>query len=106
MIWDDDYKMINHEAMEKIIKDKEGRGGTEPVQIVKGLHEIKFKGHLIILTDGEVKNIDKADALMIKYNMNFEKVTVHIVNTSPNISVCAPFTRNCPHEIILHSGNV
>ena len=48
--------------------------------------------------------MDEADRLIQELNMSFERVTVHIVNQNPNVSVCAPFTRNCPHEIFLHMG--
>ncbi|CAL6113701.1 Conserved_hypothetical protein [Hexamita inflata] len=104
VLWDDKFEFVDRAKIINVINSHQGRGGTYPTQIVKACEQINFSGELIILTDGDVSNVDEADQLIQQLGMNFTKVTVHIVNRNPNISVCAPFIRQCPHEIMLHKN--
>ncbi|CAL6024334.1 Conserved_hypothetical protein [Hexamita inflata] len=107
VLWDNNFEFVDRSKIIQVISQHQGRGSTEPSQIVNACNQINFSGELIILTDGEVGNVDKADKLIQQFGLTFTKVTVHIVNNNPNISVCAPFVRKCPHEIILYSnGNI
>ena len=103
-IWNSNYKNLTLNEIDKIIKEGFGEGGTKSSLIAEiGNLEKKnnFK-HLLITTDGKVSSseIDLSDKLMNKYNIKYEYVTTYIIGKNGNLSVGAPYCRNCPNITI------
>lgn len=104
--WDSSLEVVPREAFKKNSFPK-GRGGTSPSVIIPHLKQIDFAGHLILLTDGQVGNdeVDRTDNLIQSLGIQFERVTAHFVQIGGgqfNVAVSAPFSRNCPHEVLHH----
>ncbi|CAL5980845.1 Conserved_hypothetical protein [Hexamita inflata] len=103
LLWGDSYEFVDERQYEQIGQRKAGNGRTEPINIVQACIQMNFKGHLIIVTDGQVDDVDEVDLLIKNSGLTFERVTIHIISSNPNVSVGVPFTRNCPHEVYLHN---
>jgi hypothetical protein len=109
--WGSTYKNLNYDDTMEIIKKKKGNEGSESHLIAEILKKEKEKNnyfeHLVILTDGQVKEreIKKGDELMKAYNLKLSYVTVYIVDTgdflcSLDKSVGASYCRDCPNITI------
>ena len=104
--WDDRLIEVPREAFDRNEYPR-GGDGTAPSVLCPYICRTQFGGHLIILTDGEVGNseVDKLDRDMARLQIEFTRVTAHFVKIGRgtfNVAVTAPFTRNCPHDIIHH----
>ena len=58
-----------------------------------------YREHLLIVTDGEVGtySIDESSKILKENNINFKFVTTFIIGKNGNLSVGAPYCRNCPN---------
>ena len=106
LAWDDKVVEVPQAAFTNDSYPRAG-DGTCPSVICPYILRTQFAGHLIILTDGEVDNseVDKLDRDISRLHIAFTRVTAHFVKIGRgvfNVAVTAPFTRNCPHEIIHH----
>ena len=106
LAWDDKLIEVPRTAFADSSYPRAG-DGTCPSVICPYIISTQFAGHLIILTDGEVDNreVDKLDRDICRLQIAFTRVSAHFVKIGRgtfNVAVTAPFTRNCPHEIIHH----
>ncbi len=96
-IWDTDIKEITKQKLESLIKSRFGGGGTEPVFIAKSLVSNKINSDVIIFTDGDVtdSSVAKVDLIFSQSHWQIDNVECYIIgNSSANLSVTCPFTRN------------
>lgn len=94
---------MSKSEIDQWIKNKKGPEGTNSSLIAELANKCPtHREHLIIVTDGEVREdiIRKSDELMQKYNINFQFVSVYVVGKKGNLSVGAPFCRGCPNRTI------
>lgn len=111
LYFDSNAKFIKKEELEYIIENKKGGSGTEPNKIIKLIKDINFHGTLILLTDGQIDQIevDKMNKSLNGYV--FKEVEIWLVHTgttpqtAANESVSCPFTRYCPHTIVHRDRN-
>lgn len=104
--WDDKWDVVTRHELDAINAGMRGYGGTAPVKIAEAAAVLGFRGHLVILTDGEVSqgDVEAADKAMRELNLHFASTKVHIVGPRPNLSVSCPFTRLCPFEVKQYRG--
>lgn len=101
-IWNEDFEKKSLEEIQEFIDQKDGVKGTNSSLIAKiALLEKQNKfEHLIIITDGDVKQeeIDKSDALIKEYDLHFSFVSTFIIDTGDikSESVGCPYSRDCP----------
>eukprot|EP00184_Porphyridium_aerugineum_P006370 CAMPEP_0184707214 /NCGR_PEP_ID=MMETSP0313-20130426/37158_1 /TAXON_ID=2792 /ORGANISM="Porphyridium aerugineum, Strain SAG 1380-2" /LENGTH=784 /DNA_ID=CAMNT_0027168789 /DNA_START=184 /DNA_END=2538 /DNA_ORIENTATION=- len=103
LLWDDKKKIVTRREMAKINEMHQGGGGTDSAQIADYVKANDFKGHLIIITDGEVYGqcVDRCSEILGN-EWPFREVTCHLIGGSVNMSVTCPFTRVSPHTIYLY----
>ena len=102
-LWGDQYIEKTKTEIDKWIKEEYGSGGTYTSNIVELANiNLNHREHLIIVTDGivEENEIKKSDELMTKYKIKFAYVSIFIIGNSGNLSVGAPFCRDCPNRTI------
>ena len=102
-LWGKTYSEKSKVEIEKWIKEEKGQRGTYPSNIAECcLKNPNYREHLIIVTDGQVeeREIEKSDELMKKYQIKFKYVSVYVVGTKGNLSVGAPYCRECPNRTI------
>lgn len=100
-VWDTKLVVVTESRLAQINAEKGGWGGTEPSVIADALVDV-YDVHLVILTDGCVRESDVAvcDARMRRVLFGaFSSVDVYVVGDSANLSVSCPFTRRCPHRV-------
>jgi hypothetical protein len=97
-IWD---KKVSREGMKMFIDEKEGFGGTNSTNIAKIAIDAgnSYREHLIIVTDGEVdlEDIKESTKLLNNNKITFKYVTTFIIGDGSNLSVGAPYCRDCPN---------
>ena len=101
-IWNQSYRKLSLDEIQDFINDKDGEKGTSSsciAEIANIEKDNKFE-HLIIITDGDVKNeeIDKSDLLIKEYDLHFSFVSTFIIDTGDikSESVGCPYSRDCP----------
>ena len=103
-LWDDKIIQKTKQEIDEWILKKETPGNdTLPHFIVEEANKQSLKReHLMIVTDGQVNEseIEKCDDLMKNYNIKFKYVTIYIVGDYGDLSVGAPFCRDCPNQTI------
>ena len=102
-LWDDIHQKKTKKELDKWIKMKDGFGNTDSSTIVKmAIESPEYREHLIIITDGDVdeSKIKKSDELMKQYNIKFKYVSIFIIGDEGNLSVGAPFCRDCPNKTV------
>ena len=107
-LWGSNYKELSKSQIDDWINKKEGKEGTESSNIAKIAKECpNYREHLLIVTDGSVgeDEIEKTDEFLVKNNIKFKYVTVCIICKNGNLSVGAPFCRECPFKIIQVTDN-
>lgn len=104
LLWDDKTILTTMKELAGINNRREGRGGTYPHVIAEHCIRNKYKGKLVVISDGQVSNseIDRVDGLCRDWQPS--EVVCHLVHTGtePNMSISCPFTRTCPFEVYLH----
>ena len=94
-------KRVSREEMNEFIKEKKGLGGTNSTNIAKIAIDAgnSYREHLLIVTDGKVELIDIKEStdLLEKNNIKFKYVTTFIIGDEGNLSVGAPYCRDCPN---------
>ena len=104
-IWNQDFQDIQKKSYEEIlefIEEKDGDKGTNSSLIaeIANLEKHNKFEHLIIVTDGDVKQeeIDKSDELIKEYDLRFSFVSTFIIDTGDikSESVGCPYSRDCP----------
>ncbi len=105
-IWDTTIKEVTKSKLEELIKSKYGGGGTEPNFIAKSLVENKIRSNIIIFTDGEVSDSSVALCDRTLESFPVENVQCYIIgNSSANLSVTCPFTRNNSSHVYWKTRN-
>jgi hypothetical protein len=104
-IWNSEFLKISKKQYEywKKTLGKHTGGNTESTQIAKLITiEEDYREHLLIVTDGKVsrKFIEKCNEILSTNNVKFKFVTSIIIGNEGNLSVGAPFCRNCPNITI------
>ena len=102
-LWNEEYrKLENLDDFLDFIHNKDGEKGTSSSQIaeIANIEKENNFEHLIIVTDGDVKNeeIDKSDQKFKEYDLHFKFVSCFIVDTGDvkTESVGCPYSRDCP----------
>lgn len=102
--WNSTARYITKDKLNEFIMKKRGYGGgTYPIQIIYALEETtRNPFELILVTDGEIytNDIDSCDKELLKSGIKFASSKIIVISRHPDISVAAPFIRNCPSEII------
>ena len=98
--WDDKWKTISIEELDRINRGLLGYGGTDVSKVAEALMRLDFRGKLVLITDGQVwgSDIDECDGMMSRFE-GLTDVRVHLIGSGANMSVSCPFTRRCPHEV-------
>ena len=102
-LWSDSLKekKISREKMKEFTNKMEGYGNTNSSLIAEIALDAgnTYREHLLIVTDGEVPNscIDKSTKLINDNNIKFKYVTTFIIGEGSNLSVGAPYCRDCPN---------
>ncbi len=114
-IWNQKDEELNFEKIGNFLNEKDGELGTNSSLIAEIAHKEKKNNfeHLIIVTDGDVKNeeVDKSDEKVKEYDLKFSFVSTFIIKTGDeelNESVGCPYSRDCPGLtfIVDKEGNV
>lgn len=104
LIWDSVYEIICKSRMDNIIREKSGRGCTDPSLIASACASNSSipREHLILVTDGGVDygSIEKSDEILKQNNIQFQYVTSYIIGSGGDLSVGAPFARCCGSKTI------
>lgn len=108
--WDTTINFITKNGLKDINSQRRGYGGTSPSCVAKLIKDKNFHGTLIFQSDGQISTSEISLCDSILNGWKFEKVIVHLVETSCKIeeSCSIAFTRNSPHEINIyekHSHN-
>ncbi len=94
-------KNCSLERIKEFNKKLQGFGGTDSSLIAKIAIDAgeSYREHLLIVTDGKVpKNcIDVSTFIIEKNNIKFKYVTTFIIGSGSNLSVGAPYCRDCPN---------
>lgn len=103
MLWNTSATVVTLKQLNENAKKNHGDGGTCP-QVVATL--LKNGDNVIIVTDGQVGDSDVQECVRILTGMSFNNVKIHFVNTGGkmNLSVSAPFIRNCQEFELLVDG--
>ena len=83
--------------------DTEKASSRSSINIAKLANDCPtHREHLIIVTDGQVgeSDIKQSDNLMNYYNIKFKFVSFYAIGSEADLSVRAPFCRNCPNKTI------
>ena len=109
-LWNTTGSFVTRDELLRTNAYRLGGGGTNPFLVMQTCITHAFKGHLILITDGQVTpaDVDVVDALVASQPIpwSFERVDAHIVSTNPNTSVTVPFVRASPHTMVLHGDNL
>ena len=102
-VWGSNFIKINKSQInfEKMEINSVIGGGTRSEEIAKIAIDagINYREHLLIVTDGGVwiDSIDESSKILKENNINFKFVTTFIIGQNGNLSVGAPYCRNCPN---------
>ncbi|KAL7720261.1 VWFA domain-containing protein [Entamoeba marina] len=85
-------------------KNRSGNcGGTDVYLVANHVQTKDFHGKLVLITDGEVWDVPRAEEIMKKHT-GFTMVVCHIINYgSHNLSVSCPFTRGINSFVYTHT---
>ena len=105
-LWNSKKEKKNKLEIEDFIAKMGGYGGASSELIANIIKNEKNSGceHLVIVTDGQVKtdSIDESDRRMDNYGISrnpFTFVSFYIIGDKGDLSVSAPYCRNCPNNI-------
>jgi hypothetical protein len=98
--WNTIGKVITEDQLQALCKAKKGEGMTQIDVIAHQIISSKFIGRLVIVTDGEVSNVDECDRLMQNYK-GLTSAEIHIVGKN-NLSVSCAFTRSIPFQVFIY----
>jgi hypothetical protein len=103
LFWDSSHRLISHDELKVINKNRSGYDGTSPERIALWVKTNNFHGRIIIITDGMVSesSVDRC-ALEFGSDWTFESVEAHLIGSSVNMSVTCPFTRASSHSVYLY----
>ena len=96
------YKKVDIERINQFNEELEGNGGTESYLIAEiAKQEPKYREHLLIVTDGKVDFdcIQRTQNILENTRIEFKYVTLFVIGNGENLSVGAPFCRNCENII-------
>ena len=104
-LWGSNYYRKSYSEIQSWISNKNCPDGTSSRYIFNAIQDAGssyWNGHLIIVTDGEVGSgdIDECDRLMKNSGIKFKYVTTYVIGTGGNLSVGAPFNRQCANQTI------
>ncbi len=105
--WGDNYYNKTENEINEFINKKYGNEGTYAINIVNLIKENINEGfdNLIIATDGKIDDIKKCDDELKLMEQPFSFVKTFVIGNDGDLSVGAPFSRNCPHETIHFNEN-
>ena len=99
MTWSSNAYVIDYNKMMRIIDREDGTNGTRPSSILEVLerNESIPREHLILVTDGHIDggDIDNCDKIVQRKKIKFKYVTTYIIGPNGDLSVGAPFAREC-----------
>ncbi|KAK2950263.1 hypothetical protein BLNAU_14847 [Blattamonas nauphoetae] len=109
LFWDHTHEYTTKDKAIKHFQSRNGRGGTQPSEIVSGILERKnmntSRMRLLIITDGEINtgDIDRCDSLIKQNEVRFGFVETYVVSKygQPNMSIAASFNRYCGSTVTL-----
>ena len=96
------YLKVDIERINKFNKNLEGHRGTQSFLIAEiAKQEPEYREHLLIVTDGEVDFdcIQITQEILENRGIEFKYVTLFVIGNGDNLSVGAPFCRNCENII-------
>ena len=96
------YLKVDIERINEFNNNLEGHRGTESFLIAEiAKQEPEYREHLLIVTDGEVDldRIQKTQEILENTGIEFKYVTLFVIGNGDNLSVGAPFCRNCENII-------
>ncbi|KAL7713086.1 VWFA domain-containing protein [Entamoeba marina] len=104
MFWGSRSEIVNKKKFYKEANNKSGNyGGTDIYLVADHIVNNDFHGKLVLITDGEVWDVPRADEIMKKHT-GFSQVVCHIINNgSHNLSVTCPFTRGINSTAYTHT---
>lgn len=104
--WNSVWEEITLDQLKRINSLKRGDGGTNIECVANAIKKYEFTGHLILITDGEVlsRSIDNCDSIMNGLSP-IKSADIYIIGNNANMSVSCPFTRTCPHDIIIYKNS-
>ncbi len=98
----DGYLKVDIKRINEFNNNLEGYGGTQSFLIAEiAKQEPEYRDHLLIVTDGEVDFdcIQITQDKLEKTGIEFKYVTLFVIGNGYNLSVGAPFCRNCENII-------
>ena len=96
------YLKVDIEKINEFNNNLEGNGGTQSFLIAEiAKQEPEYREHLLIVTDGEVDFdcIQITQEILENRGIEFKYVTLFVIGNGDNLSVGAPFCRNCENII-------
>ena len=102
--WDHDLNVISKEDLEEINIKKKGFGGTSPIKLYEYIKNIKFKGNLIFISDGQIDEAYVQNCSDTLKDWKFNMINIYLIYTGGpvNESVSCTLTRDSPHEINIY----
>ena len=102
-LWNRYHAEKTKKEIDNWINSRTGDGSTDSTNIVEIAKKCpEHREHLVIVTDGNVDKviINRSDELMKQNNIKFKYVSIFIIGDEGNLSVGAPFCRDCPNKTI------
>jgi len=111
VLWDNQLQVATAKQLKGINRTRDGRGGTRPILVAQHCVERQVRGHLILVTDGEIlpRHVEELDRYLETNQMLIGHLDCYLIQTAENdkldATVIAPFIRRFPHVVNLYGLN-
>jgi hypothetical protein len=108
VLWDHSLKISTPKQLAGINRTRDGRGGTRPILVAQHCVENQVRGHLILITDGQIlpRHVEELDTYLESNPMQITHLDCFLIQTVENhkldATVIAPFIRRFPHVVFLY----
>ena len=104
-LWDDKCRKYTYKQAITHANKLQGIGGTTPIVFVE---YIKSSDSILIVTDGQISDSDVQNCDRKLESMALTDVSVEMISTGGivNLSIAAPFSRNCKNVRLVCDGEV
>jgi hypothetical protein len=111
VIWNNNLKESSPRELARINRTRDGDGGTRPILVAEHCFNKQIRGHLILITDGEIlpRHVEALDEYLSTHPLQLTHIDCYLIQTAENdkldATVIAPFLRGFPHIVYVFALN-
>jgi len=107
VLWDHNYTVSSKEGLARINRQRDGRGGTQPINVAQYCFRKEYTGDVILITDGQIleRDVKNLDDYLEKHGLGISHIDCYLIQTCSSdkldATVIAPFIRRYTNAVYL-----